>query len=66
MGYTVQIGEIFEKLDQAKSRKDKKDILEKNKDTPVLRYLLRGIFDPKVQYIIDDTPDYTPSDLPYG
>ena len=65
MGYTEQIGEIFEKLDQAKSRKDKKDILEKNKDTPVLRYLLRGIFDPKVQYIIDDTTDYTPSDLPY-
>ena len=27
---------------------------------------MRGIFDPKVQYIIDDTPDYTPSDLPYG
>ena len=66
MGYTVQIGEIFEELNQAKSRKDKKDILEKNKYTPVLRYLLRGIFDPKVQYIIDDTPDYTPSDLPYG
>ena len=30
MGYTVQIGEIFEELNQAKSRKDKKDILEKN------------------------------------
>ena len=57
-GYTLTIGEIFDKFEKAKSRKAKKEILEKYKDVTVLKHLLRGTFDPKVQWTIDEEPDY--------
>jgi len=65
-GYTLTIGEIFDKFEKAKSRKAKKEILEKYKDIEVLRHLLRGTFDPKVQWAINEQPDFTPQNTPEG
>ena len=59
---TPTIGEIFGDIDKTKSRQGKKDILTKYKDVEVLRHLLRGIFDPKVQWTITEQPDYVKDD----
>ena len=56
--YTITIGEIIGEFEKAKSRKAKKEVLEKHKDVNVLKHLLRGTFDPKVQWTIDEEPDY--------
>ena len=55
---TKMISEIIGEFEKAKSRKAKKEILEKHKDIEVLRHLLRGTFDPKVQWTITEQPDY--------
>ena len=59
---TPTIGEILGDIDKTKSRQGKKDILTKYKDVEVLKHLLRGIFDPKVQWTITEQPDYTKDD----
>ena len=56
--YTITVGEIISEFEKAKTRKDKKEVLEKHKDIEALRYLLCGIFDPKVQWTITEEPDY--------
>ena len=65
--YTITIGEIIDKFAKAKTRKDKKEVLEKHKDNGVLRHLLRGTFDPKVQWTITEQPDYAKDvEMPEG
>ena len=59
---TPTIGEILGDIDKTKSRQGKKNILTKYKDVEVLKHLLRGIFDPKVQWTITEQPDYTKDD----
>lgn len=56
--YTITIGEIIAEFGKAKTRKDKKEVLVKHKDNGVLKHLLRGTFDPKVQWTITEQPDY--------
>ena len=56
--YTITIGEIIGDFEKAKTRKDKKAVLEKHKEKPAFQHLLRGIFDPKVQWTITEQPDY--------
>ena len=56
--YTITIGEIIDEFKKAKTRKDKKEVLEKYKNVEVFRHLLRGTFDPKVQWTINEEPDY--------
>ncbi len=56
--YTITIGEIIGEFEKAKTRKDKKEVLVKHKDNGVLKHLLRGTFDPKVQWTITEQPDY--------
>ena len=56
--YTITVGEIISEFEKAKTRKDKKEVLEKHKDIEALRYLLCGTFDPKVQWTITEQPDY--------
>ena len=56
---TLMISEILDKFGKAKSRQAKKEVLEKYKNVEVLRHLLRGTFDPKVQWTISEEPDYT-------
>ena len=55
---TKMISEIIGEFEKTKSRQEKKEVLEKYKDIEVLRHLLRGIFDPKVQWTITEQPDY--------
>ena len=57
-GYTITIGEIIGEFEKAKTRQAKKVVLEKHKANKVLRHLLRGTFDPKVQWAITEQPDY--------
>ena len=56
--YTITVGEIIGEFEKAKSRQAKKEVLEKYKDIEALRFLLCGIFDPKVQWTITEEPDY--------
>ena len=56
--YTITIGEMIGEFEKAKTRQAKKAVLEKHKDTTVLQHLLRGTFDPKVQWTITEQPDY--------
>ena len=56
--YTITVGEIIDEFEKAKTRKAKKEILEKFQDIEVFRHLLRGTFDPKVQWTITEEPDY--------
>ena len=56
--YTITVGEVVDEFEKAKTRKAKKEILEKFQDIEVLRHLLRGIFDPKIQWTITEQPDY--------
>ena len=56
--YTITVGEIIGEFEKAKSRQAKKAVLEKYKGVEVLRHLLRGTFDPKVQWTITEQPDY--------
>ena len=55
---TKMISEIIGEFEKAKTRQAKKEVLEKYKDIAVLRHLLRGTFDPKVQWTITEQPDY--------
>ena len=65
-GYTITVGETVDEFEKAKTRKSKKEILEKFQDIEVFRHLLRGTFDPKVQWTITEKPDYTPQNVPEG
>jgi len=65
-GFTETIPEIFTKIETAKTKKDKKEILEQYKTVPTLQHILRGAFDPKVEWLIKDQPDFTPNDSPVG
>ena len=66
-GYTITVGEIVDEFEKAKNRQAKKVVLEKYKDITVLQHLLRGIFDPKVQWTINEEPDYVKDvEIPEG
>ena len=57
-GYTVTVGEIIGEFEKAKTRQAKKEVLQKHKGVTVFQHLLRGTFDPKVQWAITEQPDY--------
>ena len=50
----------------SKNKRDKKEILEQYKTIPVLQHILRGAFDPNIEWLIKDQPDFTPNDSPVG
>ena len=56
--YTITVGEIIGEFEKAKLRPAKKAVLEKHKEKPAFQHLLRGTFDPKVQWTITEQPDY--------
>ena len=60
---TPTIGEILGDIDKTKSRQGKKNILTKYKDVTALKWFLRGIFDPKVEWLIDEEPDFKKDDI---
>ena len=65
-GFTETIPEIFGKIESAKTKKEKKEILEQYKNIPVLKNILRGAFDPKISWLITEQPDFIPNDAPVG
>ena len=65
-GFTETIPEIFSKIESAKTKKEKKEILEQYKNIPVLKNILRGAFDPKISWLITEQPDFIPNDAPVG
>ena len=60
---TPTIGEILGDIDKTKSRQGKKNILIKYKDVSALRWFLRGTFDPSVEWLIDEEPDFKKDDI---
>lgn len=59
------IYEVFTELENTTSRKDRIDIL-RNNDSFALRNILKGTYDPNVNFAIKKVPLYKPSDAPPG
>jgi hypothetical protein len=55
---TLMVSEIIDKFEEAKTRQAKKDVLKKYESVAVFKHLLRGTFDPKVQWAITEQPDF--------
>ena len=60
---TLMISEILDKFEKSKSRQGKKDILTKYKDVSALQWFLRGTFDPRVEWLVDEEPDFKKDDI---
>ena len=64
---TIYISELLKKIAKAKSRKQKKTILEEYKDNNVLKFVLQGTFDPSIEWNVPKKfPKYKPDDSPIG
>ena len=64
---TLYISELFDKIDKAKTRREKKEILEENKSNNVFRFVLQGAFDPNVEWNTPKKmPNFTPDVAPLG
>lgn len=61
---TKSIYEVFEEFEKA-PKKSKVDVL-RNNSTYALKNVLKGTFDPNVQFVIEKVPYYEPSDSPPG
>lgn len=57
---TEYISEIFHRIDNAKNRKEKKEILESCKDNNIFKFVLQGTFDPAIQWTVKKLPPYIP------
>ena len=57
--------EIFDEFEQAKTKKDKIDVLRRNVNY-ALRNVLQGTFNPNIQFIFEKIPNYKVSDAPVG
>jgi hypothetical protein len=62
---TKSIYEIFEEVEKAPTKKEKIEVLRKNRNY-ALRSVLKGSFDPNVEFVIERVPYYNPSDSPPG
>jgi hypothetical protein len=47
---TLYISEVLKKIAKAKSRKEKKAILEEHKNNNVFKFVLQGTFDPSIRW----------------
>jgi hypothetical protein len=64
---TVYISELLNGIAKAKSRKEKKALLEQYKTNNILRFVLQGTFDPSVEWNVPNTlPKYNKDDAPIG
>lgn len=59
------IYEILEEVEQRKTKEDKLAVLRYNTNW-ALRSVLKGVFDPNVQFTVKEIPAYKPSDDPPG
>ena len=64
---TVYISELLKGIAKAKTRKEKKVLLEKYKTNNILRFVLQGTFDPSIEWNVPKTlPKYNKDDAPIG
>ena len=64
---TIYISELMKKIAKAKTRKQKKAILEEYKDNNVFKFVLQGTFDPSIKWNVPKKfPKYSPDDAPIG
>jgi hypothetical protein len=59
------ISEIFDDYEKAETDEDRINVLHRN-DCFALRQVLKGTFDPNVEFVIERVPYYKPSDAPAG
>lgn len=59
------IYEIFDEYEKAATKQERIEVLRKNGNF-ALRSVLKGTYDPKLQFVIDKVPLYKPSDSPPG
>lgn len=59
------IYEVFAEFEQATTKQSKIDTL-RNNDSYALREVLRGTFDPNIEFTVTTIPYYKPSDAPPG
>jgi len=58
---TEYMSEIFKRINNAKNRKQKKEILESVADNRIFKFILQGTFDPSIEWTVKKLPKYTPS-----
>jgi hypothetical protein len=64
---TVYISELLKGIAKAKTRKEKKVLLEKYKTNNIFRFVLQGAFDPSVVWNVPKKiPPYKKDDAPIG
>jgi hypothetical protein len=64
---TVYISELLKGISKAKTRAEKKKLLEQYKTNNVLRFVLQGTFDPSVEWNVPKViPKYNKDDAPIG
>jgi hypothetical protein len=59
------IYEVFDEFENASTKEERISSLQKN-DCYALRQILRGTFDPSIEFAIERVPNYKPSDSPAG
>lgn len=57
--------EVFDEFEQRTSKADKIAVLRFN-GSYALRNVLKGTFDPNIQFVVEKVPYYNPSDAPPG
>jgi hypothetical protein len=62
---TKNMYEVFDEFEKRTTRDDKVAVLRFN-GTWALRNVLKGTFDPEVQFVIEKAPTYRASDAPIG
>jgi len=59
------IYEIFEEVEKSKTAKDRVLVLQYNQSY-ALKSILKGMFDPNIEFVFDKIPEYKASDAPPG
>lgn len=57
--------EVFDEFEQAKTTKEKVDVLQRN-SSYALKNVLQGTFSPNISFVFNKIPDYKASDAPAG
>lgn len=60
------VHEIFDELEAASTKDEKLSVLKKYSNHYALKCVLRGTFHPKIEYVVESVPYYSPSDAPVG
>lgn len=65
MSTNKNLYEVFDEFERAQTKEERINVLRRNVSYS-LRSVLRGTFDPNVQFVFEKVPYYKPSDAPIG